>query len=176
MKVIAATASVILVLALALWRPWENEAVVPLPAPAAASKTATAPPSQAPRETDPLPSSTGPRPPAAEPAPPEPEISTQDGQRAMAPIDNLGFTLRDYSTALKGNPVGTNAEITAALLGDNAKQLKLEVPQGSTLNDKGELCDPWGTPWFFHQLSAYKTEIHSAGPDKKMHTGDDVVR
>ena len=94
----------------------------------------------------------------------------------MAALDNVGFTLRDYSTALKGNPVGTNAEITAALLGDNHKQLKLELPAGSTLNAANELCDPWGTPWFFHQLDANKTEIRSAGPDKKMYTKDDVVR
>ncbi len=176
MKVIIATASVILLLALVLWRPWENQAPSASPATATGSKTiaATAPPP--PPEADPRPASTGPRPPTAEPAQAEPEISTQDRQRAMAAIDNLGFTLRDFGTALKGNPVGTNAEITAALLGDNAKQLKLELPQGSTLNDKGELCDPWGTPWFFHQLSAYKTEIHSAGPDRKMHTADDVVR
>ena len=173
MKVIAATASAILVLALALWRPWEDGAAAPDSPP---EKQAVSTPPSPSREADPLPSSTGPRPPAPQPPPPEPTISIQDRQRAMAAIDNLGFTLRDYGTAMKGHPVGTNAEITAALLGDNPKQLKLEIPDGSTLNAANELCDPWGTPWFFHQLSATKTEVRSAGPDRKMYSEDDFVR
>jgi len=103
-------------------------------------------------------------------------MSPEDVQKVRDAIDNIGFALRDYSAALRGNPVGTNAEITAALLGDNEKQLKLEIPGGSTLNDQGELCDPWGSPWFFHQLSATKTEVRSAGPDRKMYSEDDFVR
>jgi len=35
--------------------------------------------------------------------------------------------------------------------------------------------DPWGTPYFFHQLSGKEMEIHSAGPDKMMWTADDLV-
>jgi hypothetical protein len=91
-------------------------------------------------------------------------------------IDNLEFTFRDFAAALGGNPVGTNAEITAALLGDNAKQIKLPIPEASTRNDEGELCDPWATPWIFHQLSGTKMEIRSAGPDRILYTGDDFVR
>lgn len=91
-------------------------------------------------------------------------------------IDNLEFTFRDFANALGGNPVGTNAEITAALLGDNAKQIKLSIPEGSTKNSQGELCDPWGTPWFFHQLSGTKMELRSAGPDRALYTDDDFVR
>lgn len=103
-------------------------------------------------------------------------MSAEDVEKVRAAIDNIEFTLRDYASALRGNPVGTNAEITAALLGDNEKQLKLEIPGGSTLNDQGELCDPWGSPWFFHQLSATKTEVRSAGPDRKLYSEDDFVR
>ncbi|WP_265593957.1 hypothetical protein [Haloferula sp. BvORR071] len=173
MKIIAATLLIVFALVLAVWQPWAEKArFVP-------EKTRSEPPFSSPPEDrvpDPLPSSTGPRPAAETPPASELLLSTEDRQKVQAAIDNLGFTLRDYGTALKGNPVGTNAEITAALLGDNAKQVKLEIPAGSTLNDKGELCDPWGTPWFFHQLSAYKTEIHSAGPDRKMYTEDDFVR
>lgn len=74
---------------------------------------------------------------------------------------------------LKENPVGTNAEITKALLGDNLKQVKVPIPAGSSVNGEGELCDRWGTPYFFHQLSAKEMEIRSAGPDRKMWTSDD---
>ncbi|MBJ7283770.1 MAG: hypothetical protein JHD00_01610 [Akkermansiaceae bacterium] len=93
----------------------------------------------------------------------------------FAAIDNLEFTFRDFSNALGGNPVGTNAEITSALLGDNLKQVKLPLPEGSTRNEAGELCDPWQTPWFFHQISGSKMEIRSAGPDMELYTADDFV-
>lgn len=118
----------------------------------------------------------GARPPAAADAATVPEVSPEEAREAREAIDNLELTLRDYGLALRGNPVGTNAEITAALMGDNEKQMKLEIPAGSTLNGQGELCDPWGTPWFFHQLSATKTEIRSAGPDRVMYNEDDFVR
>jgi hypothetical protein len=90
-------------------------------------------------------------------------------------IGEVGFTLRDFRTAHGGNPVGTNAEITKALMGDNFKQLKLPIPQGSTLNEKGELCDPFGTPYFFHQLSKDQMEVRSAGADRQLWTADDIV-
>ena len=92
----------------------------------------------------------------------------------MEALDHVHFAVRDYRSALGENPIGTNAEITAALLGDNLKQVRLDMPAGSTVNGNGELCDPWGTPYFFHQLSASKMEIRSAGPDETMWTSDDI--
>lgn len=102
-------------------------------------------------------------------------LSQPQRQLVLDAIDNLDFTFRDFSDALGGNPVGTNAEITTALLGDNLKQVKLPVPEGSTRNQTGELCDPWQTPWFFHQISGSKMQIRSAGPDRKLYTEDDFV-
>lgn len=73
-----------------------------------------------------------------------------------------------------GNPVGENAEITAALTGDNKLRLVL-IPRGhSAINAAGELCDRWGTPLRFHQVSGTNMEIRSAGPDRKFATADDV--
>jgi len=43
------------------------------------------------------------------------------------------------------------------------------------VNDQGEMIDPWGTPYFFHQISGTQMEIHSAGPDHVMWTSDDLV-
>lgn len=110
------------------------------------------------------------------PALPGPSATPEERQQVLDAIDNLEFAFRDYANALGGNPVGTNAEITAALQGDNPNQLKLEIPGGSSINSKGELCDRWDTPWFFHQLSARKMEIRSAGPDRVLYSGDDLVR
>ncbi len=103
-------------------------------------------------------------------------ISPQQRQLVLDAIDNLQFNFRDFSAALGSNPVGTNTEITAALLGDNLKQIKLPIPEGSTRNAQGELCDPWDSPWFFHQLSGTQMEIRSAGPDRIHYTQDDFVR
>jgi hypothetical protein len=74
-----------------------------------------------------------------------------------------------------GNPVGTNAEITAALSGRNRLKLAVIPPDHPAINREGELCDRWGTPFFFHAESGTRMEIRSAGPDRKMWTEDDVV-
>jgi hypothetical protein len=74
-----------------------------------------------------------------------------------------------------GNPVGDNVEITAALTGKNKLGLQLISPRHPAINKAGELCDRWGTPFFFHAESAHKMEIRSAGPDRKMWNEDDVV-
>jgi hypothetical protein len=83
---------------------------------------------------------------------------------------------RQYNARFGGNPVGTNPEITAALNGANPKQVVfLNSEDGLRVNDRGELVDNWGTPFFFHQISSSEMEIRSAGPDHKMWTRDDLV-
>ncbi len=93
----------------------------------------------------------------------------------MIELDKVRHMVRDYHTLMGENPVGTNAEIMQALMGGNSRQATLGPAEGQQLNGKGELVDFWGTPYFFHQLSADKMEIHSAGPDKIMGTADDLV-
>jgi len=91
-------------------------------------------------------------------------------------LENVRSTIRNYGSMFDGNPVGTNPEITAALNGDNPKGVHfLDPEKGMRVNAQGELVDPWGTPFFFHQLSGTQTEIRSAGPDKQMWTVDDLV-
>jgi hypothetical protein len=75
----------------------------------------------------------------------------------------------------EGNPVGDNADITAALAGRNRLELVLIAPNHRAINRAGELCDRWGTPFFFHALSGTRMELRSAGPDRKMWTDDDAV-
>ena len=88
-------------------------------------------------------------------------------------LNAVDATMRNFQAIHGENPIGSNAEITAALLGNNLKQIKLEVPAGSRVNGQGEMCDRWGTPYFFHQVSATEMEIRSAGPDRKMWSEDD---
>ena len=81
-----------------------------------------------------------------------------------------------YRGALRvGNPVGENREITAALTGRNSLEFAFIPADCPAIDSKGELCDRWGTPYFFHQLSGEKMEIRSAGPDRRLWTGDDEV-
>ncbi len=94
---------------------------------------------------------------------------------ATQALDKVQLMLRDYRTLSGENPVGTNAEITKALMGGNPKHAMLGPADGQGINAQGELIDQWGTPYFFHQMSGTHMEIRSAGPDQKMWTSDDVV-
>ena len=75
----------------------------------------------------------------------------------------------------EGNPVGSNAEITATLSGRNALRFAFIAPDHPAINRAGELCDRYGTPFFFHAESGMRMTIQSAGPDQRLHTADDVV-
>lgn len=74
-----------------------------------------------------------------------------------------------------GNPTGTNAEITAALTGQNRLRLALIPSDHPAINRAGELCDRWGSPFFFHAESATRMDIRSAGPDRRLWSDDDTV-
>lgn len=144
----------------------------PTPVPPAASLTPPTPlitesSEEPPAPTDPDPATApGGLPAPGKPAPPD-VIRNE--------LENVQVSLRDYRTAFGENPVGSNGEITKALDGGNPKHLRISFPPGSSVSGQGELCDRWGTPFFFHQLSAKQMEIHSAGPDHLMGTGDDIV-
>ncbi len=113
--------------------------------------------------------------PAGLPVKPRPPAIPVPMEEVRTELEDLQVTFRDFRTVLGENPVGTNAEITHTLIGNNLKQVRATIPPGSSINADGELCDRWKTPYFFHQLSAKDMEIHSAGPDRIMGTGDDVV-
>jgi hypothetical protein len=106
---------------------------------------------------------------------PPPPAANPDFPPAIV-LDNVRLAVRQYRDRFGGNPVGINPEITAALNGDNPRQINFIKPEaGMRLNESGELVDPWGTPLFFHQLSGTDMEIRSAGPDRKLWDLDDLV-
>jgi hypothetical protein len=111
-------------------------------------------------------------------APPPPAPGTVPSPEATAVANDLDAVRRmfgDFRTRMGGNPVGTNAEIMKALMGNNPAQVRLGPPDGQRVNANGELLDRWGTPYFFHQLSKDNMEIRSAGPDAQLWTADDLV-
>lgn len=83
--------------------------------------------------------------------------------------------LGNYARVFGEMPLGgLNEELVGALRGDNPKHMRFLVVSDSALNGRGELLDRWGTAYFFHKLSGQVVELRSAGPDRKMWTGDDV--
>jgi len=133
------------------------------------------PPSLPPAATDPTKRQLGnPLAPSSYPSVIPPIVKEPDPQ-AVIDLNKVSRMFRDFRTLTGVNPVGSNAEMMRAVMGDNPKHATLGPPEGLSLNGDGELVDRWGTPYFFHQLSADFMEIRSAGPDKKMWTGDDVV-
>jgi hypothetical protein len=111
-------------------------------------------------------------PPETPQVPETPESSTLPAETVL---QNLRISFRQYASTFGENPVGTNLEITSALQGHNARQMNFLKADGNRVNANGELVDVWGTPYFFHQLSGHEMEIRSAGPDRIMYTGDDLV-
>jgi hypothetical protein len=107
--------------------------------------------------------------PASDATPPAPTLAPDQAMEAVR------LVIRNYGLRFKGNPVGNNAEITSALSGDNPHGVQFLDPDVHRVNERGELVDTWDTPYFFHQLSAERTEIHSAGPDRRLWTADDLV-
>jgi hypothetical protein len=124
-------------------------------------------------------------------APPKPPANLSAGAGVVQPVpatvppldippeivlQNVRHAITQYGAMFGGNPVGNNPEITAALAGDNPKQINFIKPEaGMHINGNGELVDTWGTPLFFHQLSGTDTEVRSAGADRKMWTPDDLL-
>ena len=102
------------------------------------------------------------------------DLLAADGT-AAGDLEILALIFTDYRKALAENPVGENEEISAALLGQNPKGLRFLPPGHRALDAEGRLCDRFGTPWFFHAISAQRMEIHSAGPDRELGTSDDLA-
>jgi hypothetical protein len=146
--------------------------------PAPSASAVTAPPA-APLATTQMARLATPPPSNALPPGPVPEGSMLSstklpaGQGFTPELEHVRMMLRDFRTIEGENPVGTNAEITKALMGGNKKGAQLAVD--AKLNGNGEMVDQWGTPYFFHQLSKVEMEIRSAGPDAMMWTPDDLV-
>lgn len=151
-------------------------AIVPVPAASGTPSSAAFPPTPAYPESSLAVTDVSPRAePAGAPSPgtANPSVSRED--TSLANAIRVRRMVTDYHTLTGENPVGTNAEIMAALMGKNLREAVLGPPDGIELNRQGELVDEWGTPYFFHQLSRDLMEIHSAGPDKIMGTPDDIV-
>ncbi len=82
-----------------------------------------------------------------------------------ADCDNLILGLQQYKEFVGTYPSGNNSAIAKALLGQTEKKVLILAVRRSDLNDKGEIVDPWKTPYQFY-FSHNEVLIRSAGPNK----------
>ena len=80
-----------------------------------------------------------------------------------------------YRMIYKSNPVaGENFEVINSLTGKNRQKVVVFPINHPDLDEQGNLVDRWGTPYFFHAISATQLDIQSAGPDRERGSQDDI--
>jgi hypothetical protein len=97
-----------------------------------------------------------------------------------ADCENLILGIQQYKEFVGTYPTGANSAIAKSLLGQTDKKVLILAVRRSDLNDKGEIVDPWGTPYQFY-FSHNEVLIRSAGPNKAWEdsaspTADDLYR
>jgi hypothetical protein len=85
-------------------------------------------------------------------------------------------TLNAYREQFGAFPAGEeNRHIVNALAGANPRGVAFLDRAKAPLNEKGELIDRWGSPFFFHLIDRDWIEIRSLGKDRVIFTQDDIV-
>ena len=123
------------------------------------------------------------RPPPPAPAPPTASESLLAGfgDPATEPIDDLRkihHVIGGYFSVIKDssrNPIGGNADLAAALKGENPNREKFLRADHPIFSADGLLIDRWGTPLVVHPEGWRQIGLRSAGPDKKPYTEDDLI-
>ena len=72
-------------------------------------------------------------------------------------------------------PIGDSIDLARALTGHNPMHFVVIPPQHPAISSDGRLLDRWGTSYFVHPVGGGVIDIHSAGPDKKLFTVDDLI-
>jgi hypothetical protein len=103
-------------------------------------------------------------------------------EQFLADSDQLIRGLQEYRKFVGAYPSGSAAEIASALSGqaDSTKKVLVLATSLSRRNTKGEVLDPWGTPFQFF-FSDHTVLIRSAGPNRIFEDhysaqGDDLFR
>lgn len=92
--------------------------------------------------------------------------ATQQNQEFNHNVEDLFDALQKYKEKVGSYPVGNNAEVVKALQGNNAKQVIIVIGRTKNINTKGELVDPWGTPFRIY-FAGEGILIRSAGPNRR---------
>ena len=99
----------------------------------------------------------------------DPAMAEREPAQLLALFDHYRETFGSFPSA-EGN-----AQFMNALRGANPKKHSIFPSDNPRLNPDGEILDFWGSPFFFHQISANHIEIRSPGPDREIYTEDDIT-
>jgi hypothetical protein len=83
-----------------------------------------------------------------------------------ASVENLFVALQKFKEQTGTFPLGGNLEVAKALQGRNSKNVIVIVGSKTSVNDRGEFLDPWGTPLRIY-FSDTGILIRSAGPNRR---------
>jgi len=113
------------------------------------------------------------------PLPGEPLLEgyASDSQAPLQDLHQVHDVIDGYFSIAKDEsrfPIGGNADLAAALRGDNSAGTAF-VPPDHPVLDAGLLVDRWGTPYHVHPEAFGELEIRSAGPDRTLFTTDDLL-
>jgi len=97
-------------------------------------------------------------------------------------VEDLFTALQKFKERVGSYPAGGNIEVSKALQGANSKNVIIIVGSSrkNSLNEKGEIVDPWGTPLRIY-FSDTGVLIRSAGPNRRFDDStvidaDDFIR
>lgn len=100
---------------------------------------------------------------------------------ASPPLDDLKKIHRvatGYFSVVKDSakhPIGGNADLAAALRGENSNREVFLPADHPVFSADGLLLDRWGSPLVVHPQAWRELELRSAGPDRQPYTDDDLV-
>jgi hypothetical protein len=100
---------------------------------------------------------------------------------ATDPVEDLRKLHRvvvSYFSVVKDSskhPIGGNADLAAALRGENPSQEIFLPAKHPVFSADGLLLDRWNTPLIVHPEAWRELELRSAGPDKTPYTADDLI-
>ncbi|XHR29976.1 MAG: type II secretion system protein GspG [Chthoniobacteraceae bacterium] len=81
-------------------------------------------------------------------------------------LDEMVRALNAYYTEYGVMPKGNDAEVLAALQRKNPRDIMFYEPGSRHLNSKGELLDPWGTPYRIGATKPGYAWAYSCGANK----------
>jgi hypothetical protein len=123
-----------------------------------------------------------PQPAAPKPAPhPAESLLAGYADPASPPIEDLRKLHRvvtGYFSVVKDparHPIGGNADLAAALRGENPNREVFLPAAHPVFSADGLLLDRWGSPLIVHPQAWRELELRSAGPDRTPYSADDLV-
>lgn len=103
------------------------------------------------------------------------------GDPSTPPIEDLRKLHRvvtGYFSVIKDAshfPIGGNADLAAALMGQNPNREVFVRPGHPVFSPGGLLTDRWQSPIIVHPEAWMQLELRSPGPDRIPYNGDDLI-